>query len=185
MVSLTALWLPILLSAVAVFIVSSVLHMVLSYHKNDYVKLPKEAEVLDGLRNAGVVPGAYYFPCPDDHKEMGSPEMLERYTTGPVGIMTVLPNRPPMMPKHLAMWFVHSLVVSFFLAYVASRTLAAGSDYLAVFRVVGAVGFLAYSAAHASDSIWKGQAWSTTTKHIVDGLAYALVTAGAFAWLWP
>jgi len=33
MVSLAALWLPILLAAVFVFIASSIIHMVLPYHK--------------------------------------------------------------------------------------------------------------------------------------------------------
>lgn len=78
-----------------------------------------------------------------------------------------------------------SVVVSFFAAYLASRTLDPGADYLAVFRVVGTTAFLAYSMAHMSDSIWKGQKWSTTIKHMIDGLVYALLTAGCFGWLWP
>lgn len=185
MVSLASLWLPILLSAVAVFAISSVVHMVLTYHRSDFVKLSNEEEVLKGLREAGVAPGAYYFPCPDDPKDMGSPEMQEKYKRGPVGLMTVLPNSPPMMPKFLAMWFVNTLVVSFLLAYVASRTLDAGSDFLTVLRIVGTVGFLSYSAAHASESIWKGQAWSTTFKHIFDGFLYGLASGAIFAWMWP
>ena len=44
--SLADLWLPILVAAVLVFVVSSVIHMVLQYHKPDYRKLAKEEEVL-------------------------------------------------------------------------------------------------------------------------------------------
>ena len=89
------------------------------------------------------------------------------------------------MGKHLALWFAMCVVVSVFVAYLSSRTLGAGEDYLAVFRVAGTAALLGYAGAHASDSIWKGQSWSNTCKHIFDGLMYALVTAGFFGWLWP
>ena len=63
MVPITALWLPILLSAVIVFIVSALIHMALPIHKSDYRKLPDEERVLDALRSAGVTPGRrYHFP---------------------------------------------------------------------------------------------------------------------------
>jgi len=185
MVYLTASWLPIVLSAVFVFIVSSIIHMVLPYHRSDYKKLPNEESLLDALRKEGVSPGAYIFPCPANPKDMGSPEMLEKYKRGPVGLMTVLPNRSPMMPKHLAQWFVYCLVVGIFSAYLAGRTLGGGADYLAVFRVVGTAAILGYAVGNLADSIWKGQSWSTTLKHVFDGVVYALVTAGVFGWLWP
>ena len=54
MVSLAALWLPIILAAVIVFIASSILHMVLPYHRGDYKKLPDEDKVSAALRDAGV-----------------------------------------------------------------------------------------------------------------------------------
>jgi len=47
MVSITALWLPILLSAVIVFVASSIIHMLLPIHKSDYRKLPDEEKVMD------------------------------------------------------------------------------------------------------------------------------------------
>lgn len=52
---LTELWLPILVSAVAVFVVSSVLHMVVPLHKGDYRKIPDEENVMAGLEE--VPPG--------------------------------------------------------------------------------------------------------------------------------
>ncbi len=185
MVPITELWLAIVLSAVAVFVVSSVIHMVLTYHRNDFGRVPDEDVVLETLRGARVPPGSYFFPYCASQKEMASPEMKAKLEKGPVGFMTVLPNRAPMMPKHLLMWFVYCLVVGFFLAYLAGRTLAPGAHYLAVFRVVGVAGFLAYSGAHGADPIWKGERWSTTLKTLFDGLVYGLVTAGVFGWLWP
>lgn len=185
MVSLTTLWLPILLSAVVVFVVSSIIHMVLPYHRSDYQKLPNEERLLDALRQESVAPGVYFFPYVPSHKEMKSPAVMEKYKKGPVGLLTVIPSGPPAMPKFLLKWVLYCLGVSVFVAYLTGRTVGAGAEYLAVFRVAGTAGFLAYAAAHATDSIWKGQPWSTTLKHMFDGLVYGLFTAGVFGWLWP
>ncbi len=185
MVYLTSLWLPILLSAVIVFVVSSILHMVLPLHKNDYRKLPDEEKVMDALRAAGVVPGpAYHFPhC--SHKEMNTPEMQEKFKKGPVGLLTMFPSGPPAMGKYLGMWFLFCLIVGVFTAYLTGRTVAFGTPYLLVFRVAGTVAFMGYGLGHFVDSVWKGQTWGVTFKHMFDGLIYALLTAGTFGWLWP
>ena len=185
MVSLTALWLPIVLSAVFVFIASSIIHMLLTYHRSNYGKLPNEDSLLAAMREAKVPPGNYGFPWCASPKEMGSTEMTGKYTQGPVGFMTVIPSGPPAMGKFLAMWFVFCLVIGVFAAYLAGRTLGPGTDYLTVFRVTGTVAFLGYGVGQATNSIWMGVAWSTSLKHMFDGLVYALLTAGAFGWLWP
>ncbi len=185
MVPLAALWLPILLSAVVVFIAGSIMHMVLTHHRTDFGKLPDEEKALAALREAGVQPGNYHFPHCGSPKEMGTPEMIEKYKKGPVGLMFVLPSSPPAMPKYLAQWFLFCLVVSIFAAYLAGRTLVAGTDYLMVFRVTGTVAFLGFTAGEFVDSIWKGQKWSTSIKGAIDGLVYALLTGGIFGWLWP
>jgi hypothetical protein len=184
MVLLTALWLPILLSAVIVFFASSIMHMVLPYHRTDYKKLPDEDKVRAALRAASVQPILYHFPhC--THKEMKSPEVLEKFKQGPVGILTIIPNGPPAMPRYLISWFIYCLVVGFFAAYITGRTVAFGTPYPAVFRVAGTVAFMSYGLGNLSNSIWKGQPWSVTIKEIVDGLIYGLLTAGTFGWLWP
>jgi hypothetical protein len=111
--------------------------------------------------------------------------MMEKYKAGPVGLMHVVPSGPPAMPKYLAMWFAYCVLVGFLVAYLTGRTLATGASYLAVFRVAGTTAFIAYAVGGIQDSIWRGQLWSTTIKHVVDGLVYALLTAGVFGWLWP
>jgi len=185
MVPITALWLPILLSAVIVFVASSIIHMVLPIHKSDYRKLPEEDRVLDALRAAGVTPGpVYHFPH-TTHKEMRSPEAVERFKRGPVGLLTVIPSGPPAMGKFLGQWFLYCAVIGVFVAYLTGRTLIPGTRYLEVFRVAGTTAFLGYAAAQIQDSIWKGQSWSVTFKHVFDGLIYGLLTAGTFGWLWP
>ncbi|MFQ5717948.1 MAG: hypothetical protein ACE5IK_00225 [Acidobacteriota bacterium] len=50
MIALTSLVLPILLSAVLVFVVSSIIHMVLPYHRGDFSQLPAEDDPEAHLR---------------------------------------------------------------------------------------------------------------------------------------
>jgi hypothetical protein len=184
MVPLTALWLPILLAAVIVFLASSILHMVLPYHRSDYQRLPDEDKLTAALRAAGLTRGLYIFPyC--THKEMKSPAMIEKYKQGPVGMLTVFPSGPPAMPKFLAMWFAYCLVIGLFVACLTGSTVAPGAPYLAVFRVAGTAAFLGYGVGQLVNSIWAGQPWSVTIKHVIDGLLYSLLTAGTFGWLWP
>jgi hypothetical protein len=185
MVSLTALWLPILISAVIVFFASSILHMVLKYHRSDYSAMPGEDKVLSAMRSETVAPGHYYLPHCVDMKKMAEPEMKAKFEKGPVAFVTVLPSGIPSMGKPLITWFVFCLAIGTFVAYLAGRTLGAGAGYLEVFRVAGTAAFLGYAGSVATESIWKGQRWSTSAKHIFDGLVYALLTAGVFGWLWP
>ena len=185
MVGFGALWLPIVLSAVAVFVASAITRMVLRYHWNDFTGMPGESGVLETMRKAGVQPGNYSFPHCTGAAEMNDPDMKKKWEQGPVGMIYVLPNGPPAMGKSLIQWFVYSLVVSFLVAYVTGRTLAPGTEYLQVFRVAATVAFLAYAGAEPVMSIWKGQKWSTTAKNVFDDFIYALLTGGMFGWLWP
>ncbi len=185
MVSIASLWLPVLVSAVIVFVASSVLHMVLKLHRADYQQLPGEEQILATMRQAGVDPGNYMFPHCSDPAEMASPEVKTKFEQGPVGFVNIMPSGPPAIGRSLGLWFVYSVVVGVFVAYLAGRTLAPGADYLAVFRVVGTASFLSYGLPNLVDAIWKAQRWSTTFRHLFDGLVYALLTAGVFGWLWP
>ncbi|MFC1661405.1 hypothetical protein ACFL3S_08160 [Gemmatimonadota bacterium] len=185
MVSILALWLPILLSAVAVFVISSVIHMLLPYHRSDFADLPQEDQVMDSLRGFNIPPGEYYIPRAADSKEMQSEAYLEKTRKGPVMFMTVMENGPPAMAASLAQWFLYSILVGVFAAYVAGRALDPGAHYLSVFRFAGCTAFVGYSLALLQNSIWYKRAWSTTAKSVFDGLIYALFTAGIFGWLWP
>lgn len=181
---LTALWLPIVLSAVIVFVASSILHMVLKYHQSDCYQLANEDQTLGALRTAGVKPGYYHFPY-TSHQDMKSPATQEKFKQGPVGFLTVLPSGPPNMGKYLGSWFGYCLVIGFFTAYLTWHTVAHGANYLVVFRVAGAAAFMAYGLGPLANSIWKGQPWSMTLKEVFDGLIYGLLVAGTFGWLWP
>lgn len=185
MIPLTELLVPTGLAAVLIFIASGLIHMVLKYHNPDYRKLPNEDEVAAAIRKGGAAPAQYVVPHCAGEKDMKTPEMKQKYEAGPVALIWLMPNGCPNMGKLLSRWFVYCLVVSFFVAYVASHTVLRGAPYLTVFRVVGAVAFLAYSSAHWSNSIWMGKPVKVSVKDTVDGLIYGLLTAGAFAGLWP
>ncbi len=185
MTELSALWMPIALSAVLVFLASSVIHMASPWHKSDYPRFPNEDKVLDALRPLSIPPGDYFMPRATSMKDMGSPEFIAKMHKGPVVLMTVMPNGPMSMTRSLSLWFVYSLVIAFFAAYVASRALGTSATYLQVFRFVGVTVFLSYAAALWHVSIWYRRAWSLTIKATVDALIYACLMAGAFGWLWP
>ncbi len=185
MTELYLLWLPILLSAVIVFVVSSIIHMALPWHKSDYQKVPNEDQVMAALRPHAIPPGDYIVPRPASMQDMKSPEYTEKLKQGPVMVATVLPNGPMSMNRSLVLWFVYSVVVGIFAAYVAGAALPAGAEYLKVFRFAGVTAFVGYSLALWQSSIWYGRSWTTTIKATVDGLVYALLTAGTFGWLWP
>lgn len=185
MVSLMSLWLPILLSAVAVFILSSLVHTVFGYHNSDYRKLPAEDDVMRALAPFNVPAGEYMYPHPHDGSSMKDPVFVEKRTRGPAGFMTVFPPGIPSMGPMLGQWFVLNLVISLFAAYLASRALAPGAQGAEVFRVTATVSFLSYGMAHVSNAIWFAHSWGTTMKQLFDALLYGAVTGAVFLWLWP
>ena len=185
MVSLTALWLPILVAAVLVFVASSLLHMVLTYHRTDYGKVPSEDAVMDALRPFNIPPGDYMVPNPGSPAASRSPEFAARMKKGPVAVMTVMRPGEIRMGGRLVAWFLFCVVVSVFAAYLTSRALPARAPCLAVFRFASTVAFMGYAMALWEDMIWYDRAWMTTLKSTVDGLLYGLLTGGAFGWLWP
>jgi hypothetical protein len=184
MTGLSALWLPILLSAVLVFVASSLIHMASPWHKSDYPKMATEEQVMDALRPLAIPPGDYFFPRPGQRDDMKSAAFAEKVKKGPVVLMTVMPGGMAM-GRNLVMWFLYIVVMSAFAAYITGRALPPGAVYLQVFRFAGASAFIGYSAALWQMSIWYRRAWLTTIKSTVDGLIYASLTAGAFGWLWP
>jgi len=185
MTPLTALWLPILVSAVIVFVASSIIHMATPWHKNDYPKLPHEDEAMEALRPLGIPPGDYMVPRATSRDAMRSPEFAEKLRKGPVMIVTILPTGPSSMGRSLGLWFGYLVVVSAFAACVAGRSLAAGADYTPVFHAVAVAAFLGYAVALWQMWIWYRRSLAMTIKSTFDGLIYALLSAGVFGWLWP
>ncbi|HXE79585.1 MAG TPA: hypothetical protein VNK41_02455 [Vicinamibacterales bacterium] len=185
MVPLTSLVVPIVLSAVIVFLASAVIHMALGYHRNDTRAVPDEDALQTALRNLSLAPGDYVVPFAGGPSGMKDPAFQERMRKGPLALLTVRPGGDFGLGRSLALWFVFTLVVGLFSAYIAGRTLEPGAPYLQVFRIVGTSAFMGYSLALLHDSIWYWRNWRWTLLNVLDGLVYALLTAGVFGWLWP
>jgi len=185
MVPILSLWLPIVVSAVFVFLVSFALHMVLTYHYADFRKVPDENAFADALRKLGIPPGEYMFPYAGSPKESRAPEFQKAMEQGLGTMLTVWPGGRPSMVNSLVQWFIYCVVVGVFAAYIAGRALGPGAEYLSVFRFAGCTAFACYAVAGWQRTIWFRESWTTTAKNSFDGLVYAAVTAGTFGWLWP
>jgi hypothetical protein len=182
---IAALWLPILISIVFVFVASSIVHMAMPWHKGDYPALPNQDAVADALRPLAIPPGDYMLPRGAGMSDMKSPAFQDKMNRGPVIIMTVLPNGMSKMGPMFVQWTIFIAVVTFFAAYVASRALPSGVDYKLVFRIVSTVAFAGYALAEWPISIWYRRGFGLAAKNTFDALIYALLTGGVFGWLWP
>jgi hypothetical protein len=182
---LFSLWIPVLASAVAVFVISSILHMALKYHRADYKPLPNEDAVREALGKGSLPPGLYQLPYCASSKEMQDSAHKDKFEKGPVGVITIIRNGMPAMGKYLGQWFAFTVLVSFTAAYVARHTLHPGDDGPLAMRITGVVAFAAYGMTNVLDSIWKGQPWSNTARSLIDGVIYAAATGATFCLLWP
>lgn len=187
MVPLTSLILPIVVSAIVVFFASFVIHMVLGYHKTDLRKLPdaQEDEILAVMNRLNLPPADYGVPHPGSPERMKDPAFVAKMKQGPIVFLTVTPGEAPNMGRPLALWFVYTLVVTVFAAYITSRAVTPATDYLTVFRFIGTSAFMGYALGQIPESIWWRRRWARTFISVFDSLVYALLTAGVFGWLWP
>jgi len=180
---LFSLWAPIIVSAVIVFVASSIIWMATPIHKNDY-KNPgaHEGAILAAIRSWGLRPGLYLVPWSKGNQK--DPVLAEKAKAGPWATITIMPGTPHM-GKLLGAWFLHLVVVTIFIAYVGSVTLPAGAAYLMVFQVIGGAALLAHAGYALPMAIWHGMPWSQLPGRLFDGVVYTLLTAGTFGWLWP
>jgi hypothetical protein len=177
------LWLPIVVSAVLVFVLSAASHMALPWRKGEWGRLTDFAALQAALR--GLAPGMYAFPAAPDPKEQMKPEWMERWAKGPSGWFTVAPPGPISMGRNMALSLLAFLGVAFMDAYVAWHALGPGAHYRAVFRIVGTVGVLAFGVGPIFNSIWYHRPWRVYLMDLLDAVLYAFAMAGVFGWLWP
>jgi len=179
--SILSLWLPILVSAIAVWIASALVWMVMPWHKKDFAATAEEEAVRAALR--GNPPGLYTIPHCVDQKAFKDPAIQKKFEEGPLAYITVTPDGMPSMGGKLLGAFLFYLLVGVCCAYLLTRTGMTESGYLEVFRVSGTVAFLAYGFAYLQESIWFGRSWGLTMRSGLDALIYSLVTGGVFGWL--
>lgn len=183
MVPLLSLWLPILVSAVLIFVMTNILWMVLKFwHYKDYSRLPDDKPFVAASQS--LKSGMYMFPQMDWNTM--TPEQKADFGKGPAGFMIIRNPSAFSMGKTLPVWFLYCVFSTFCAAYIASETLAAGTAFIRVFQIAGATATIFWSfGTNISDSIWYGKPWSSAIKHVIDGVIYGLITGAVFAWLWP
>ncbi len=183
MTPLTALWLPILVSALFVFIASSILWMALPFwHNRDYKRTGNEQVFVDATKP--LASGQYMYPWMD-WKTM-TPEQKTAAMNGPAGFLIVRNPNTFSFPGALISYFLYCVVVSFVVAYLTSTVLGPGTPYLRVHQVAGTAGMLAWAfGTGVADSIWYGKPWSATIKHVIDGIIVGFLIGGTVGWLWP
>lgn len=179
--SIADLWLPILVSAVVLWIASALIWTVLPWHKSDYAKTTDEEGVRAALK--GLAPGFYNVPHVMDMADLKKPEVVQKFTDGPLAYVTVLPNGMPNMARNMGLQVVFFIFVGILCAYMVSRTTGPAASYLEVFRIAGTVAFLSNGVGAIPDSIWFGRPWSHTAKTLGDALIYGLLAGGVFGWL--
>jgi hypothetical protein len=178
---LMSLWLPVLVSGVALFFASFVAWMILPHHKAEWKGLPSEDAVIGALRSAAVPPGQYHFPYAKSPADMKAEEFQSKVKVGPRGTMTLW-AAPPNMGANMVCTVLFFLVANFVIAYLAGMVIQAGADRWFVFRFAGTAGILTYGTANILNGIWFGR---KMVADIVDGIAYGLITGAIFAWMWP
>lgn len=183
---LFSLWLPILFSAAAVWVVSTLFAMPFLHHKSDWIGLsaPEEDAFLDYLRKSGIKPGNYLFPDFRTREAMGSEKVKRALEQGPVGHLSLWPA-PLTMGGKLGATFLVFVMVSVLIAYLASVALPKAAGFAKVFQVVGTAGVLAYSFSFIPNAIWFGAYRRTIVLSVIDGIVFGAITGSIFAWYWP
>lgn len=178
------LWLPILLSGLAVFVYSALAWMVLPHHKKEWQPFPNEDAVMGAVRAGNPKGGLYHFPHASDQKAMQTAEFQAKMNAGVVAYVTVVEHAGRGMGGTMVKSLLGNILVSVFVAYVAALALQPGAEYLTVFRVTGTVAFMAYGLGQIPESVWFGRPWKAYFWGAVDALVMGLLTAGVFGWRW-
>jgi hypothetical protein len=176
-----SLWLPILVSGVALFFASWAAWMVLPHHKGEWHRLPNEQTVMDTLTSSGVQPGQYSFPHCASSADWKNEEFKARMKAGPCGNLIVFSGMGSMGRNMFCTWLFFT-VANFVIGYLATMALTTGASFAEVFRFVGTAGILTYGTANILNGIWFSR---RMVGDILDGIAYGLITGAIFAWLWP
>jgi hypothetical protein len=181
--SIPDLWLPILASGAAVFVLSFMMWMVFPHHSSDWGPMPDEDGTMAFLGD--IAGGQYTFPhCPNP-ESWKDPEMIKKFEQGPSGFLIIRPRGGTSMGKSMLISFLFNVFVSVLVAYVLSTALPDAAAGMRVLRVASTTAFLGYAGALGWNAIWFNHSWSNTFKSAFDGLVYGLATGLIFMWLGP
>ncbi len=178
---LTALWLPIIIISVVLFVASFVAWVILPHHFGDWKKLEKEQEFMDAVSGLNLPPGNYMYPMTHAKAEQNSDEFRERYMKGPRGVLSTW--EVPNMGVNLGLTLVFFLVTTAIIAYITYAALGPGSDmFMKVLQIAGAIGVLTHASSGVLNAIWFKR---RVIMDVVDGVVYGIIIGLIFALMWP
>ena len=181
---LMSLWLPIIVSSVAVFGASYLMWMVLPFHKADWKSLPDEEGFFRALQSAGIGTGQYMFPGCEDYSMMKDPAFKKKWEAGPHGMLRIC-GTAPNFGRNLTLTFLFYVVAGISVGYLGTLALEPGADFRSVFCFTAFAGVLAYVFASIPNAIFFGQPLKSIMLDVADGAIYGVLTGVVFAWLWP
>ncbi len=186
MTPFTSLLLPTIVAAVAVFILSSIIHMAMPWHRSDYGQVPDDDALLDAIRPLNIPPGDYVVPSPYGPGGQGrNPEFMSKFKRGPSVLMTLHAGGEMNMGRYMGQWFLFTVLVAAIAACMTGSIVPPGGSDHAIFHQAGAVTAIAYSLGAWPLSIWYHRKWSTAFKSTFDALIYGAATGLIFTWMWP
>lgn len=185
-VHITDLWLPILASAVAVWIASALAWMAIGHHKNDQKRLPPAAEdaMTALIKSTPITPGVYAFPHQTDCSKM-SAEEKKRIMSGemPMGMLRVWGKMSMASP--MIMTFIVNLVIGVVIAFLCLGVMGKGTEFKVVLHTAGLAAILAHTGASVCNDIWFQESRRAMATKLIDGVVYGVIVGLVFAWLWP
>ena len=184
MSELAGLWIPILVSAVAVFFASFLAWVVIGHHNRDWNELPEEGDTMSFLQKSGIRPGLYIFPMARSKEQMADDTKQQRLNSGPWGTVNIW-SAQINMGRNLLQTFTFYLIASVFIGYLATLALDPGAGFSKAFQVTGTAGILAYAFGTVPNAIWFGSHLRPALMDIIDGVCFGLITGVVFGALWP
>jgi hypothetical protein len=184
MTPITSLVLPILVAAVAVFVLSLIVQTAMPWHKSDFGNVPDDDAFITAIRQLNIPPGDYTVPSPRLPGGGRNPEFVEKWAKGPSVTMTVIPPSANM-GRYMGQWFAFTVLVAAIAGWVTGTIVRPAGDAHAVFHYGAIITFLCYSLGAWPLSIWYHRKWSTAFKSAFDAILYGVATGMVFSWLWP
>ena len=182
--TVTDLWLPILVATLAGFFLSFLMWAVLPHHMGDVKFSPDQDKLMDFVRTSKIEPGVYVFPNCAERKDYKQPENIDKFNAGPWGTLSVWASKPNMV-RNMALTVLYFFLVTLLVAYITGQARGPGSDFLAVFQIAATGAILAHVLGGAPGGIWFGKRPRYFLTDAIDGLVYALATGAIFAFMWP
>ena len=180
-----SLLLPIVVAAFAVFILSTIIHMVMPWHKSDYAAVPDHDAATAAIGSLGLAPDDYAVPNPRLPNGGKNPNFIAEFERGPTFQMTLIPPGGMHMGKTMGTWFGFMLLIAAIAAWVTGSIVPPGGNTRAVFHYSAIVTACSYGFGAWPLSIWYHRKWSTAFKGTFDAILYGLATGAIFMWMWP